>query len=128
MADEKKGWKWWQQAALGAGVLVFVVLCFFIGFRKPWIEPLPGVRTAMTRPFVRESSLGPDSAYFLMLEAIRPPAEPLPELTEEPVAEPAELFLPEPDPEAGWAPLPAPAPEPVRTWSQDWTDALTKFK
>ncbi|MDX9981334.1 MAG: hypothetical protein RBU25_15015 [Lentisphaeria bacterium] len=78
MTDGKKGWKWWQLAALGAGVLVFLLLCLFIGLREPWIEPLPGVRTEMPRPFVRESDLGPDSAYRLMLEAIRPPAEVLP--------------------------------------------------
>ncbi|MDX9979435.1 MAG: hypothetical protein RBU25_05220, partial [Lentisphaeria bacterium] len=126
MTDEgKKGWKWWQQAALGAGVLVFVVLCLFIGFRRPWIEPLPGVRTTMTRPFVRESSLGPDSAYFLMLEAIRPPAKTLPV----PAATgPGDLFPPEPDPELGWVPPSEPEPEPVPAWSTDWSEALAKFR
>ncbi|MDX9981887.1 MAG: hypothetical protein RBU25_17840 [Lentisphaeria bacterium] len=125
MTEKKKGWKWWQQAALGAGVLVFVLLCLVIGFRKPWIEPLPGVRTTMTRPFVRESSLGPDSAYFLMLEAIRPFAKPPPV----PAATgPGDLFPPEPDPELGWLPPPEPEPEPVPAWDQDWSEALVKFR
>jgi len=149
MADGKQGWKWWQQAALGAGVLVLVLPFLTIGLRKPWIEPLPGVRTAMTRPFVREIDLGPDSAYFLMLEGIRPPAEPVltpfaagrggfglggggffgAEPAPIPVAAgPEDLFLPEPDPELGWPPEPEPEPEPVRAWGHDWSEALAKFR
>lgn len=75
MANERRKWHWWQQALLAVGVLVFTFLCAVVGFRRPWIEPLPGVRVEMTRPFVRESDLGPDSAYRLLLEAIRPPAD-----------------------------------------------------
>jgi len=44
--------------------------------RKPWVEPLPDVRVEMTRPFVKESDLGPESAYKLLLEAIKLPKDP----------------------------------------------------
>jgi len=98
MTDGKQGWKRWQQAALGGGVMLFIFLSVGIGLRRPWIEPLPGVRTAMTRPFVREIDLGPDSAYFFMLEAIRPPAESMPSV------------------------------QSAQIWNRHWFDALTKFK
>jgi len=71
----KPGWQWWQKLALAAAVLLFTAVAVLIGCRKPWIEPLPGVRVAMTRPFVKESGLGPGSAYRLLLQAIEEPAE-----------------------------------------------------
>jgi hypothetical protein len=97
MAEEPSGWKWWKKGGVGLALVLVVLLAGSISFRERWVEPLPGVRTAMTRPFVRESDLGPGSAYMLLLQAIRLPAG------------------------AG----PAPAGDPV--WHLDWTDAVVKF-
>ena len=126
MGNENRGWKWWQKVALAGGLVLFTLVVLFIGMRRPWVEPLPGVRTQMTRPFVRESDLAPDSAYRLLLVAIEPPAKPL--SAEETSTDPADLFAPEPDPEAGWPAVELP-PGPAQIWSpKGWIDALTKFK
>lgn len=127
MSEEKQGWKWWQKLGLAIALLLFILIAALVGMRRPWIEPVPGVRITMTRPFVREADLGPDSAYRLLLAAIEEPAEAPPE---EAPTEPAELFAPEPDPEKGWPPVEEvlPEPEPVRIWEYGWSDALTKFK
>jgi hypothetical protein len=94
----KPGWRWWKKLALATATLLFTVIAVLIGFRKPWVTPLPGVRVKMTRPFVKESDLGPESAYKLLLRAVEPPVD---------------------------AALDSAAP-PV--WGRDWTDALTKLE
>jgi hypothetical protein len=97
MSTGNQGWKWWQKLAVAA-LLVFVTLgAVFVGFRKPWIQPIPGVRTELTRPFVRESELGPDSAYMLLLDATRKPAD-----TDS-------------------------TPDGRRVWRGDWQDAVEKL-
>lgn len=39
--NEKRKWRWWQQALLGIGVLLFTFLSAVVGFLRPWVEPLP---------------------------------------------------------------------------------------
>jgi hypothetical protein len=97
MSEEKKRWKWWQKAGLGTVLLFITLVAVLLGLRKPWIRPLPGVRVEMTRPFVKESELGPESAYCLLLQAIE---------------EPTEAKSP---------------PDSLRVWRRDWTDVLTKL-
>jgi hypothetical protein len=73
MAEERRHWRWWQKVGLGSALVLFTAIVFVCGLRKRWIKPLPGVRVAMSRPHVKESDLGPTSAYRLLLEAIEPP-------------------------------------------------------
>ena len=50
-------------------IVVVALMAILYGFRRPRIAPLPGVRVAMSRPVVKESDLGPDSAYQLLMAA-----------------------------------------------------------
>ena len=99
--------RWWRWLALALGMalgmaLLFVLLTsvrFYLVLRnaKPWIEPLPGVCTEPSRPFVKASDLGPATAFKLFLQA---------------VAEPEGAHLPA---------------DSCRVWSRDWSEALTKL-
>lgn len=73
MGNAGHGWRWWQKGTVGGVLLLFILVAVMISIRRPWVEPLPGVRVEMTRPFVREAALGPDSAYRLLLMAIASP-------------------------------------------------------
>jgi hypothetical protein len=97
MSEKRRGWKWWQKLALAGGLVLVILVAALMSFRQPWVEPVPGVRTEPTRPFVHESDLGPDSAYKLLLEALRIPATVSPLGTGNPV------------------------------WRTNWTDAITKL-
>ena len=47
-------------------VVVFCLIglwCGLLSVRKPWLEPVPGVRLEPSRPILREADLKPDSAY-----------------------------------------------------------------
>jgi hypothetical protein len=94
----KPGWRWRRKLALAAALLLFTVIAVLIGFRRPWITPLPGVRVEMTRPFLKESDLGPESAYKLLLRAVVPPVDAALDSNVDPV------------------------------WYYDWTDALIKLE
>jgi hypothetical protein len=98
MSEGKRGWKWWQKTGLAVCLSVAIALALFCSAGKPWIRPLPGVRVEMSRPPVQEGDLGPDSAYRLLLEAVRIPRG-----------------------------IDATAGKP-RIWSGDWREALGKFR
>jgi len=43
--------------------------CILLSLRKPWIEPIPGVRLEPTRPILLEKDVKPDSAFDLLRRA-----------------------------------------------------------
>lgn len=98
MSAEKKRWPRWLRWGLVAILVLLILVVSVLVDRKSWIEPLPGVMTEMTRPFVRESDLGPDSAYKLLLQAVAEPDEA------------CSLFR-----------------DPPPIWHTDWTEALPKL-
>lgn len=77
MSERRKRRNWWLKAILGIALALLIPVVVLIGCRKTWIRPLPGVRVKMTRPMVRESDLGPDSAYRLLLLASGRPTRPM---------------------------------------------------
>jgi type II secretory pathway pseudopilin PulG len=97
MAEGKKGWKWWQKLGLGLALVLLILLAALAGFRRPWVTPLPGVRTEMSRPFLRDADLGPKSAYRLLLAAIEEPSGA------------------------------RPTPGNTKIWQHNWLDALEKL-
>ena len=113
MSEEKRRWQRRQKVAWAAPFVLLALVGILIGLRRPWVEPVPGVRVKMTRPFVRESSLGPESAYRLLLEAIEPPIG-----VEEPVSGGAM---------GGPDSAPPTARKREKVWQHGWTDALEKF-
>jgi len=52
-------------------VLIGLIGSWFIlmALRKPWIEPIPGVRLEPTRPILLEKDVKPDSAFDLLRQA-----------------------------------------------------------
>ena len=75
MNEEKgPGRSRWQARVAGLVLLPFLVVAL-AGCRSVWIEPVPGVSLATVRAPVAEADLGPDSAYRLLLQACRQPAE-----------------------------------------------------
>ena len=54
-------------------VIVLICLvglwCILLSLRKPWIEPIPGVRLEPTRPILLEKDVKPDSAFDLLRRA-----------------------------------------------------------
>ncbi|MBT3289987.1 MAG: hypothetical protein HN380_21770 [Victivallales bacterium] len=142
----KPGTRWWRR---GCRLLVAVVLLLFLAiaglhvFRKPWVEPVPGMSVAMTRPHVTIDDLGPDSAYKLLLAALAKiartdltvpgrPDQSVSTYILEAMGEKVVYPAPEPSPEEatphaleeeGFAP----APEPVRVWRASRSDALVKL-
>jgi hypothetical protein len=113
MSEEKGRWQRWQKVAWAAPFVLLALVGVLMGLRRPWVEPVPGVRIKMTRPFVRESSLGPESAYRLLLEAVE-----LPIGAEE---------SPSGGGMAGPELTPATAEEQGQVWQGGWTDALEKL-
>lgn len=59
----------------GLWTALLLVLQVMAAERRPWIEPLPGVRLEPTLPFRSEADFGPDSAYSLLLRATELPEE-----------------------------------------------------
>jgi hypothetical protein len=55
--------------------ILIVLVCFvglwfiLLALRKPWIEPIPGVRLEPTRPILLEKDIKPDSAFDLLRQA-----------------------------------------------------------
>ncbi|MBT7299156.1 MAG: hypothetical protein HN849_06580 [Victivallales bacterium] len=113
MSEEKGRWQRWQKVAWAAPFVLLALVGVLMGLRRPWVEPVPGVRIKMTRPFVRESSLGPESAYRLLLEAVELPIGAEESLSGGGMAGP-EL-------------TPATAEEQRQVWQNGWSDALEKF-
>jgi len=144
----KPGTRWWRR---GCRLLVAVVLLLSLAiaglypFRKPWVEPVPGVPVEMTRPHVTIDELGPDSAYKLLLATLTKivrtdlavPGRPsqsvsthILQMMGEKVVYPA----PEPSPEEATPPTLeeeglAAARDPVLvwSWSSSWSSASAKL-
>ena len=97
MSEETECRKWRRGQVVSMALLSLIPAAVLTGCRSSWIEPLPGIRVEPTRPIVKESDLGPESAYQLLMAA---------------VAEPPGLKLPE-------------GTEATRAW--DWSEALDKL-
>ncbi len=70
MDEERRGWPWWKKLLAALAVCLFTLLCLFFGLRRPWIEPLPGVRVEPTRPVMARSDFGPESPYLRLVNLL----------------------------------------------------------
>jgi len=70
MNEEKRGCPWWKKLLAALAICLFTLLCLFFGLRRPWIEPLPGVRVEPTRPVMRRSDFGPESPYLRLINLL----------------------------------------------------------